>query len=161
MKRLLPIVALILSGSTAFAEDPDLVEGARRAIAYWHSLFLQCGNTQGQGVAWYSQIPAGPTAGSIQMVPALRIQFNTEELTEQERLNGFEFKATTSLASGPFRWWSMPNKTWRDWEVGEIRAPRILIKKKGVWSDEAPPNRIGGGKPLTTCSEVPPMEDKR
>jgi len=95
------------------------------------------------------------------MVPELHIQFKTEELTEQERLNGFEFKATTSLASGPFRWWMMPNKAWRDWQVGEIRPPRILIKKKGVWSDEAPPTRFDGGKPLATCSEVPPMEDKR
>jgi hypothetical protein len=54
MKRLLPLVALILSGSVAFGEDPDLVEGARRAIAYWQSLYLHCGNNQDQGGAWYT-----------------------------------------------------------------------------------------------------------
>jgi hypothetical protein len=97
------------------------------------------------------------------MVPELRIQFKTEELTEQDRLNGVEFKATTSVASGPFRFWIIPNKAWRDWQVGEIRPPRILIKKKGVWFNEPSPNRFEFmyGKPLTNCSEVPPMEDKR
>jgi len=54
MKRLLPLAALILSGSVAFGQDPDLVEGARRAMAYWHSLFLQCGNNQGESGSWYA-----------------------------------------------------------------------------------------------------------
>jgi hypothetical protein len=161
MNRLLPLVALILSASTAFGQDPDLVEGARRAIAYWHSLFLQCANNQGQGGAWYAVNPNGPSAGSIQLVRDLRIQFKTEEVSEQERLNGVEFKATTSLDPGPFRWWIVPNKALRDWQVGEISPPRILIKKKGVWSDEAPPNRFESRKALATCSEVPPMDDKR
>ena len=91
----------------------------------------------------------------------LRIQFKTEELSEQDRLNGVEFKATTSLEPGAFRWWSVPNKAWRDWQVGEIAPARILIKKKGVWSDEAVPNRFESRKALTNCSEVPPMDDKR
>jgi len=161
MTRLLLLVTLILSASTAFGQDPDLVEGARRAIAYWHSLFLQCGDNQGQGGAWYAGIPTGSSAGSIQLVRNLRIQFKTEDVSEQERLNGVEFKATTSLDPGPFRWWIMPKKAWRDWQVGEIAPPRILIKKKGVWSDEAAPNRFEDRKALTACSEVPPMDDKR
>ena len=161
MKRCLALVALILSGFTAFGEEPDLLEGVRRAIAYWHSLFRQCGNNQGRGGPSYAVDPSGSNAGSIQMVPELRIQFKTEEVSQEQRLNGFEFKATTSVEPGPFRWWIAPNKAWRDWQVGEIAPPRILIKKKGVWSDEAAPNRWEGRKPLTTCSEVPSMEDTR
>ena len=92
MKRLLPLVALILSGSFAFGEDPDLVEGAKRAIAYWDSRFLQCRDNQGQA-AWYAVGLLDPNPGSIQMVPELRIQFATTELAQERRLNGFEFIA--------------------------------------------------------------------
>jgi hypothetical protein len=94
------------------------------------------------------------------MVPELRIQFKTEDLSEEQRLNGFEFKATTSVDPGPFRWWILPNKAWRDWQVGEIAPPRILIKKKGVWTDEAPQGRYNNGKPLASCSDIPAMEDR-
>jgi hypothetical protein len=156
MKRLLPIVVLVLSASTAFGEDPDLVEGARRAIAYWHSQYLQCGNNQGQGGAWYAVTSSVPAPGSIQMVPELRIQFKTMELSQEQRLNGIEFMATTSLEPGPFRWWFAPNKAWQDWQVGDIAPPRTIIKKKGVWSQDSS-NR----KPLAACSEIPPMDDKR
>src|SRR5262245_349380 len=154
MKRLLPLIALILSVSTAFSEDPDLVEGARRAIAYWQSQFLQCGSNQGQGGAWYSVDRA---AGSIVMVPELRIQFKTMELNQEQRLNGIAFMAVTTLEPGPFRWWDAPKKAWLDWQVGELAPGRTLIKKKGVWSQEPNPYR----KPLASCSEVPPMDDKR
>ena len=77
MKRFLPLVALILSASTVFGEDPDLVEGARRAITYWHSLFLQCGSNQGQSGAWYSESAGTGGSGSFVMVPELRVQFKT------------------------------------------------------------------------------------
>jgi hypothetical protein len=160
VKRLLTLVALTLSALTAFGEEPDLVEGAKRAIVYWHSLFLQCGSNQGQRGGWYA---VSPNAGGlwIQMVPELRIQFKTEELSQEERLNGFEFKATTSLEPSPFRWWIAPNKTWRDWQIGEVAPPLILIKRKGIWSAEFPPNRNEDRKPLASCSEVPSMEDRR
>src|SRR5215470_6433346 len=105
MARLLLLVTLILSASTAFGQDPDLVEGARRAIAYWHSQFLQCGSNQGQGGAWYTVDRA---VGSIVMVPELRIQFKTMELNQEQRLNGIEFLAVTTLEPGPFRWWDAP-----------------------------------------------------
>lgn len=157
MKRFLTVAALILSGFTAFGQEPDLVEGARRAITYWHSLFLHCGGNQDQGGAWYTVNPNGPSAGSIQMVPELRIQFKTEELSEEQRLNGFEFKATTSVDPGAFRWWILPNKAWRDWQVGEITSPRVLIKKKGVWTG---PNRFEDTKAPASCSDIPGMEDR-
>jgi len=162
MKRLLVVLALILSESIAFGQEPVLVEGAKQAIAFWHSLFLQCSSSQGEGGPWYAMTPTSAIAeaGSIQMVPELHIQFKTEELSQEQRLNGFEFKATTSLEPGPFRWWIASRKAWRDWQVGEIAPPRVLIKRKGVWSDEAPPNRFENRKPLSMCSEVPSMEDK-
>src|SRR5881296_962495 len=159
MTRLLVFVGLILSGSIAFGQEPDLVEGAKRAIAYWHSRFLQC--SSGQAAPWYAIEPNGTEAGSIQMAPELHIQFKTEELSEEQRLNGVEFKATISLAPCPFRLWIASKKAWRDWQVVEIAPARVLIKRKGVWSDEAPPNRFDNLKAISKCSEVPPMEDKR
>jgi len=160
MTKLLVLVGLMLSGSIAFGQEPDLVEGSKRAFAYWHLRFLQCSG--GQAGPWYSIGTSGTEAGSIQMAPELRIQFKTEELSEQERLNGFEFKATTSLDPGPFRWWIASKKAWRDWQVGEIAAARVLIKRQGIWSDEAPPNRASDNmKAISKCSDVPPMEDKR
>jgi|SRR5437016_7822552 len=157
MKRPLLLVALVFCWSNSFAQEPLLVEGARQAIAYWQSLFLRCGNNQAEAGPWYSVIPTG----SIQMVPELRIQFKTEELSQEERLNGFEFKATISLESAAFRWWDARDKSWRDWKVGEIAVPRTLIKRKGVWSQEIPPNRNDNRKALATCSEVPSIEGKR
>ena len=155
MKRVLTFVALALLGPSAFGEEPDLVEAAKRAIAYWHSLFHQCTGNQGPSGAWYAVIPSGSGAGSIQMVPGLHIQFKTEQLSEEQQLNGFEFKAVTSVEPGPFRWWIASNKAWRDWQVGEIAPPRVLIKKKGVWSDEPAPDRTEGRKALATCSDLP------
>lgn len=61
MKRLLTVVALILSGFSGFGQEPDLVEGAKRAIAYWHSLYLQCGSDQNQSGPWYGvEVEEGP-----------------------------------------------------------------------------------------------------
>src|SRR5262245_3035906 len=160
MKRLLPLVVLILSASTACGEDPDLVEGARRAIAYWHSLFLQCGNTQGQSGAWYSESVGTGSSGSFVMVPELRIEFKTMELSQEQRLNGIEFMAMTGLEAGPFRFWSAPKKAWQDWHVGKVMNDRFMMKKTGVWSFQEP-NPFGYRKPLAACSEMPPIEDKR
>ena len=159
MKRFLPLVALILSASTVFGEDPDLVEGARRAITYWHSLFLQCGSNQGQSGAWYSESAGTGSSGSFVMVPELRIQFKTMELSQEQRLNGIEFMAMTGLEPGSFRWWMAPNKAWRDWQVAKAMNERFIIQKKGVWSEE--PSVAEFRKPLATCSEMPPMDDKR
>ena len=156
MKRALLLVALVFCWSNSFAQEPLLVEGARQAIAYWQSLFLRCGNNQAEAGPWY----AGSN-GIIQMVPELRIQFKTEELSQEQRLNGFEFKATTSLESGPSRFWDARKRSWQDWQVGEIAPPRILIKRKGVWSQETPPDRWEDRKALATCSEVPSIEGKR
>jgi hypothetical protein len=157
MKRLLPLVALILYGSAAFGEDPDLVEGARRAIAYWHSLYLHCGNNQDQGGAWYTVTTQGPPPGSIQMIRELRIQFQTVVLSQEQKLNGYEFMAYSNLEPGPFRWWRPSDQAWRDWQVGEIAPSLLLMKKKGLWSQEP----RGERKALGSCSEVPPMDDKR
>jgi hypothetical protein len=130
-------------------------------MTYWHSVFLQCGSNQGQGGAWYAVTSSGPNVGSIQMVRDLRIQFQTNELPQVSRLNGVEFMASTR-AEGPvlFRWWSASDKAWRDWQVGEIGLGRNLIKKKGVWSEESGQDGYYR-KALTSCSEVPPMDDKR
>lgn len=96
------------------------------------------------------------------MVRELRINFRTAELSQEQRLNGFEFKATTTIDPGPYRWWVAPNKAWRDWEVGDSTPGRIFIKKKGVWSVEPAPGRTSPGiRRLTACSDVPAMEDKR
>jgi hypothetical protein len=156
MKRLLPLVALILSASTAFGEDPDLVEGARRAIAYWHSMFVQCGSNQGQGGAWYGGSAGTPDLGYLVMVPELRIEFKTVELSQEQRLNGIEFMAMTTIEPGPFRWWT---KAWRDWQVGKVANDRFIVKKKGVWSEESSVAEFR--KPRASCSEIPPMDDKR
>lgn len=147
MKRLLAVLVLTLFGSTAFGDEPDSVEGAKRAIGYWHSRFGSCGK------AWYAVIPDG----SIQMTPALNIHFKTEELSLEQKLNGFEFKAVTSLQPGPFRWWIAQNKAWRDWQVYEIAPPVILIKKKGIWS----PLPNNDRQALTTCSQIPAMEEEK
>ena len=96
------------------------------------------------------------------MVSELSIHFKTEELSRTERLNGFEFKAVTSVESGPFRWWIPQTKTWREWQVGEFASPVILIKKKGVWSKEMPEGRNADDlTATTTCSGIPAMEDQK
>ncbi|HTS65609.1 MAG TPA: hypothetical protein VMH28_26485 [Candidatus Acidoferrales bacterium] len=94
------------------------------------------------------------------MVRELRVQFRTDQLSEQERLNGVEFKATTGVEGGPYRLRYAPKKAWGDWAVGvamQAMNARVLIKKKGAWSDEG--DRLDL-KPLDACSQVPPMEDK-
>jgi len=161
VKRLLAVFVLMLSGITAFGAEADLVEGARQAIAYWDAIFSRCGGSEGQGRAWYAVNPNGSGAGSIQMVPELKIHFRTGRLSQEERLNGFEFKATISPEAGPFRWWIVENKAWRDWQVGEISPPVILIKKKGVWSTEVAPGRYEDRKALGACSQIPPMEEEK
>lgn len=160
MKGFLALCAVILSGFAALGQDLDLEEGAQRAIAYWHSVFLQCGSNKGSG-PWFAVDPSRPDPGSIQLVPRLRIQFKTEELSEAERLNGFEFKATTSLYPGPFRYWLPSKKVWSDWQVGETASSRIIIKRNGVWSDEAPSTGYEPRKRLAACSDAPAMEDRR
>jgi hypothetical protein len=160
VKRLLVVLALAFFGFTAFGDEPDLIEGAKRATAYWNSVFARCGN-QGQRMAWYAVIPDGPSAGSIQMVPQLTIHFKTEELSKEQRLNGFVFRATTSVEPGPFRWWISKNRAWREWQVGEIAAPAVLIKKNGIWSQEMAAGRTEDRKALTTCSQIQPMEEEK
>jgi len=132
MWRLLTIITLTLFPLAAFGDEPDLVEAAKRAATYWSTLFGQCGS-QSQNTIWYAVVHGEQGAASVQMVTELSIQFKTEELSREERLNGFEFKATTSLEQGPFRWWFPRDKAWRDWQIGEIAPPVVLIKKKGVW----------------------------
>jgi len=95
------------------------------------------------------------------MVPVLKIRFQTEDLSQVEILNGYEFEATTSLEQGAFRWWISGQKTWRDWQVGEVASPVIIVKKNGVWSIQATQGRILFDlKAISTCSEVPRMEKK-
>ena len=59
-----------------------------------------------------------------------------------------------------FRWWIASEKAWRDWQLDSIGLGRNLIKKKGVWSEESGQDGYYR-KALTSCSEVPPMDDKR
>ena len=61
----------------------------------------------------------------------------------------------TSLSSGSFRWWIAKNKTWREWQVGEIAPPINLIRKKGVWSVQMTPNRFDDREAVTNCSQIP------
>ena len=88
MKRLLAAIIFAFSGSPAFSEESLLLEAARRATAYWDSRFGLCDGQQGRAVAWYAVISNGLEAGSIQMVPELNIEFRTEQLTPEEKLNG-------------------------------------------------------------------------
>ncbi len=168
MKRLVAVFALTLSGFSAFSDEPDLVGGARRAAAYWNSRYGRCSGNAAQGGAWYGVVADEPGCtncakpGSIQMVPELKIRFRTEELTQEERLNGFEFKATTSLEPGAFRWWSAENRAWGDWQVGEIAAGEVFIRKRGVWSNVVVSGMAEQNlKALTTCSQIPPMNDEK
>ena len=152
MQRVLAVIALTLFGLTGFGDEPDLVEGAKQATAYCHSTFGSCGK------AWYAVIPDG----SIQMASELHIHFKTEQLSLEQRLNGFEFKATTSIEPGSFRWWIAQKKAWREWQVGEMAPAVVLIKKKGVWSKEPAPSRTQDDrKALTTCSQIPPTEAEK
>jgi len=159
MSRALRLVAAILCCSVCFGEEPDLVEGARWAVTHWRSLFRQCADSHGR-LAWYAT-RYGPGPQSILMVSELRIQFQTEPLSEEERLNGVEFKATTGLEAVPIRWWNASNRAWGDWEVsvgqGMNAQATAAIRKKGVWSDH---RYIFQYKPLESCSQVPPMEDR-
>jgi hypothetical protein len=91
------------------------------------------------------------------MIRELRIQFQTVVLSQEQKLNGYEFMAYSNLEPGPFRWWRPSDQAWRDWQVGEVAPSLLLRKKKGVWSQEP----RGERKALAACSEVPPMEDKR
>jgi hypothetical protein len=162
MKRLLALLALILSGLSAFSDEPDLVEGAKRAAAFWYSQYSRCSLGPSQSGAWYGVSQEKVGAGSIQMVSELRIQFKTEELSQEEKLNGFEFKARTSIEPAVFRWWIAPNKAWRDWQVGEMSPPIILIRRRGTWSTEAADHRtLPDLKAVATCSQIPPMNDER
>jgi hypothetical protein len=153
VKRLLAVLALALYASIALGDEPNLVDAARRATAYWSSLFARCGDAQGQSVAWYA---VDGITNSIQMVRELDINFKTDEISKEERLNGVEFKAVTSLASGAFRWWIAKDKAWREWQVGEIAPSAILIKKNGVWVQNVVPDRYESRKALTTCAQVLP-----
>jgi hypothetical protein len=168
MKRLVAVFALTLSGFSAFSDEPDLVGGARRAAAYWNSRYGRCSGNAAQGGAWYGVVADEPGCtncakpGSIQMVPDFRIRFRTEELSQEERLNGFEFKATTGLEPGPFRWWIAQNKAWRDWQVGEIAPPVILTQKHGVWSTKAAEGMVEPNlKALGNCSQIPPAKEEK
>ena len=153
MRKSIAVVVLSLYGSTAFGDEPDLVEAARRAMAYWNSRFSHCTGERGNG--WYATSINVP--GAIQMARELKIQFKTEEISQVERLNGTEFKATSSLEPGVFRWWIPETRTWRDWQVGDIAPPLVLLKKKGVWFVKADPGRSDDGKAYASCSEIPPM----
>lgn len=106
-------------------------------------------------MAWYAVLANGSEAGSIQMVPELNMEFRTEPLTQEEKLNGVQFKAITNLSFGPFRWWIVKNKAWRDWQVGEIAPPAIVIRKNGVWSVHVAPDRSEDREALSVCSQVP------
>ena len=87
--------------------------------------------------------------------------FKTEELTPEQRLNGFEFKATTSVEPGRFRWWIAQNESWRDWQIGEIAPPMVLIKRRGVWSEQPAEGTWESRKPLNNCSDAAPFEVQR
>ena len=56
MRQYVVAVALVFSGLTAFGAEPDIVEGARRAAAYWNSRFIQCGDNQGRPAGWYAVV---------------------------------------------------------------------------------------------------------
>ncbi len=159
LKICIAVLTLMCSGITAFSAEPDLVEGAKRATAYWNAVFTRCGNNH--ATAWYAQVPNGPDSGSIQMLSELRIRFKTEDLSQEQRLNGFEFRATTSLEIAPYRWWNAKNKAWGDWYVDETGSPAIVIKKNGVWSTGVAPNYAESRKALTTCSQIPPVEEQK
>jgi hypothetical protein len=147
-------LAFAAGGESAVAEEAVLVEASKQVTAYWEARFGRCEGQAGKAGAWYAR--SATNAGeSIQMVPELRIQFRTEELSQEEKLNGVELRATSNLSSGAFRWWFQEEKAWRDWQVGEIAPPITVIRKKGVWSVTTP-GRFENRKALTNCSQIPP-----
>ena len=139
------LVAFVLAPGT-LAQESDLIEGARRATGYWNSRYATCGGP-GQAKVWY----ATAEGGAVQLVTDLRVQFKTEKISREERLNGVEFKATTELEPGPSRWWNPKTKTWAYWTDQPVAPPAALMKKKGVWTVQFNDER----KPIAACSQAP------
>ena len=156
IKTPIAVLALAMQCHLAVAAEPNLIEGARRTSAYWNSVFRECGGPGGQK-AWYGVSHDGSIAGSILMILDLEPQFKTEAISPVERLNGMEFRATTSLSPGQFRWWIAGTKVWRDWQIDEILGSIVFTKKGGVWSQ----SREFGIKPLENCSQVPHLDVER
>ena len=154
IKTMIAVLALTLSSRSASADESNRIEGARKSTAYWKSMFRACSGRNGQ-TAWYGVSYSSSGGGSIMMILELEPQLNTAALSQVERLNGIEFKATASLSAGQIRWWIAEKKAWRDWEIGEILSPIVFVKKRGIWSQ----GREFEIKPLAACSQVPPMDD--
>jgi hypothetical protein len=155
IKALLLLLVFAAGGGSASGEEAILVEAAKQVTAYWEARFGRCEGQAGKAGAWYAR-SADRTGESIQMVPELRIQFRTEELSEEEKLNGVELRATSTLSPGAFRWWIPEQKAWRDWQFGEIAPPIVVVRKKGAWSVNVVPGRFHNREALTNCSQIPP-----
>jgi hypothetical protein len=153
MRMMLSVI--LLFAQSAVAQESDLIEAARRATGYWNSRYAMCGG-RGEAKVWYAMIPTGVEAGWVQVVSDLRIHFRTEKISREERLNGLEFKATTELEPGPYRWWNPKTKAWADWTDRIIDSPALLTKRNGVWTVQGVPQEsFGERKPLPACSQAP------
>jgi hypothetical protein len=156
MKTSSILVFVGLWGSTAlFSQESLLVEAAKRASTYWEARFGRCGAAAGGAVAFYSTISKGSEAGMIQMVPTLNVEFTTETISREEELNGIQFKATSAVTSGPFRWWIPQNKSWRDWQVGEIAPPVSIVRRNGNWTVQVVKGRYDDREAVTRCATIP------
>ncbi len=91
----------------------------------------------------------------IQMVPTLNVEFTTETISREEELNGIQFKATSAVTSGPFRWWIPQNKSWRDWQVGEIAPPVSIVRRNGNWTVQVVKGRYDDREAVTRCATIP------
>ncbi len=158
MNGLVLMLGLIYWSQAPNNTESSIVEGARRADIYWNAQFRKCRAVAGQTDAWFGVGSGNGISGSVLSIPNFSLQFRTDSISQLERLNGLEFRATSSLDPGLFRWWILDTKSWRDWQEGTILPTVIISRKRGVWSiDPSPGTYISPLKPPSSCADLPPM----
>jgi len=139
---LLVVLSLLGTKSTSLGQQTSVSlreEATKEAGIYWGHLFTKCGDFFYSG--YYKRGTDGkPRLTSIRVYGNLAWQVGSPwYIDEIQRLNGFEFGATTTLQYGPYAELSRSAEGWTqgDWMLGSEEAAN-LRKKKGVWyvSDE-------------------------
>ena len=157
MNGLVLMLGLIYSSQAPNNVESSIVEGARRADLFWSAQFRKCSGIAGQPDAWFGVGTGNGAAGWVMMVRDFSLQFRTDSISQLERLNGLEFRATSSLDPGFYRWWNPGTNSWRDWEEGIYPHPIIITKKRGVWSIGPSTGALSDMKQPSSCAELPPL----
>jgi|GEM_PF-3271369 len=138
------VTALILTGCSETSPQNDQVDAQTFANGYWDRITLKC-----DGAVYFSY--EWTKTGWIWELKGATVWVRASQLTEAQRLNGFEWLGTTGVSASAQRLLQSNGKR-SEWLDGGPQYGANLSKKNGNWHADGTMVLANANK--MSCSEM-------